>query len=300
MRRIFKTYFAPAYTSSIQNFYETNTYITRVSHDYEGKEERFAWIEAFWIWQSYEVENGLGKYIKSKYIGKIENMWIIEAYFDEKKDEFLLWSIETIIWENDLNNPYLSSKIKECLRNQHNAFHYESKLSWSKKIKWLFIQVKKVNAFENNVLYKQKEIQDIYTEFDENWGIINSEITKKYFKMHWNVFLDIEKKIFIKWDEQVIIKSDKHKQFIEYLIKSHPNNIEKERLIDYLFPNLLKNSHNNYTDINTKQLLPLKKGFIKSYKKIFCVDNEKFNEKVLSSGKYKWYLLKWKFIDELK
>jgi len=61
MRKIYKTYFAPTYTESIENFYNTSTYITRVSHDYAWKEEKFTGIEAFWVEQSFEVGEWIRK-----------------------------------------------------------------------------------------------------------------------------------------------------------------------------------------------------------------------------------------------
>jgi len=48
-------------------------------------------------------------------------MWIIEAHYDDKKDEFQIWSLNKIIWENHFNNPVLHKKIKDYLRNQHET-----------------------------------------------------------------------------------------------------------------------------------------------------------------------------------
>lgn len=244
------------------------------------------------------IETSKWKLVKIERIWEINSIWTFNV---ENDQELIISSINMIKWEI-WNN--FETRLNESIKTQYNIFH--SDITATKKWKWVFIEVKKanINTFNTDCYYKKEQVYSLPLHFDDSW-ILSKKKSLNYFQIYDGIYYDLEKKLFIKWDKQLIIKDDNEKLFIDFLVKNYPNTVEKEDLMNYIYKDIIKQKYEsrwydiNYNDINNEYLLPLKRKFIDKYTYALWIEKEIFNNKILIAPKNQWYSIKWKFITEI-
>lgn len=290
MKNIYKTYFAPALVDTINNFFDTNIYVTWLSHDYIWKEDRFKGIEAFWMWEVYEIENWLWKYIKAKALWKIKRIWTIEATYNEEKKKFDLFAPLDLEWNHiDLNID--EDEFKKQINDTFNIryqLHHSSKDNWNNKEKWLFIEVEKANAFEDNVLYKQKDKVNLVTAFWEKWELLKNNLDYTYFKMYSDIYYNIERWVLSKWEDQKPLAwwtRELKMKLMNYILFNFPNLVLSDELYRELWFKWVDKD---------KKLWELKDSLINDFEK-FWLSKEEVKENIIIANKWEWYRLKGEF-----
>lgn len=288
--QLYSTLVLPMIKESLQNFIDTEIYLCRYEIDYLEKEELYLNSKCLWVWE--QIDTSKWKLVKIERIWEINSIWSFDV---ENNQDFVISSINMIKWETW---DKFEARLNESIKTQYNIFH--SDLTLVKKWKWVFIEVKKsnINNYNTDCYYKKEQIYSIPLHFDNNWVLLRKEAIK-YFQIYKDIYYDLDKRLFIKWNNQIIIKDENEKLFIECLINNYPNNVEKENLMNYIYKDILQRNHNNYTEINITHLLPLKRKFIERYTYLLWINKEIFNKEILVTPKDQWYSIKWKFITEL-
>lgn len=293
---LYSTLVLPMIKESLQNFIDTEIYLCRYEIDYLKKEELYLNSKCLWVWE--QIETSKWKLVKIERIWEINSIWTFNVENNQEMNTSDISMIKWEIWNN------FKTRLNESIKTQYNIFH--SDLTATKKWKWVFIEVKKanINTFNIDCYYKKEQTYSLSFNFDENWVLLKKEAVK-YFQIFDNTYFDIDKKSFKQWDQEILIKDEKEKDFIKYLVDNFPNTVEKEDLIKYLFSDITKIRYENKWDkidfnyMNNIHLLPLKRKFLDKYPNILWIDKEIFNNKILIAPQYQGYSIKWKFVTEI-
>lgn len=276
----------PMIKESLQNFIDTEIYLCRYEIDYLEKEELYLNSKCLWVWE--QIETSKWKLVKIERIWEINSIWTFNVENDQEINISDISMIKWEIWNN------FETRLNESIKTQYNIFH--SDLTTTKKWKWVFIEVKKanINTFNTDCYYKREQVYSLPLNFDSNWILFKKE-SVKYFQIYNDTYYDLEKKLFIKWDNQIVIDK-KENLLLECIIKNFPNTISKEKLMDYIYYD--KDINNGYKKLNDK-LLQLKRNFINKYSKKLWITPDVFRKEILIAEKYWWYRINWNFVNEI-
>lgn len=305
MKNLYKTIPMWTYPETLENFTETNCYVTWKSDNYLWNENTFLTGEALLLWKQVVIE--WWKYIIPRYIWEIYTMGLVEVAYNQYKDKFDILKINQLYRNNqkldDIEFDESSRlNLEKCLMNQHKYYHSnETKEWWSKIREYLFIEAKKVNTYKNDVIYKQKIIHEINVYFDLKWNITDSYFPNRYFEFENGILYDTQNHTFIKDWEEIFFSStnwETKKKFINFLLQKHPYKASSDELCKELW---LKNKKLKLTKIErNKKLLDYKRSIIETeFGKYLWLTKTEISQKVLSAEKHQWYLLKWKFISDI-
>lgn len=213
-------------------------------------------------------------------------MWIVEFKYLKEKDEIIILNFEEILIWKYLNKEEIW-RLKKCLYKQ---CHYQNKQNTrSAEAISLYIEVFKPILQEPDQIFKQKNLYDLAFCFDEKWNLCDESINhKKYFHKVWNIFYDLEKKIFIKNEEEIIFSPYnfwKKQKFLKTLICSNSSKISKEQLWEILW-------------LTNKELLNLKRSLlIFEFEKYLWLKRNFVEKNILIAEKNKWLII-WEFVEK--
>ncbi len=291
MKTLYKSYPTWWFLPSLDNFCETNMYITWKSDNYNWNEEIFANAEVFILWNPIEID--IWKYIPNEYFWRIKTMWLVKAYYDEEKKEFD-YILDTMI-KGEIKED-TEKRLKKALLNQHENYHFDKAKSW-----WtiprdsLFIEVEKVNSWDKSILYKQKQLYNTTLAFDKEGNSIEVWNPKRYFKLTENIFYDTQKEVFIKNNQEIFFteySAENKKIFFKTILKNYPSKVNKETLVKAIY---WKESI-----ANNKKLLDLKASIVKfEFWEYLWLEKEFVNENILIAKRWQWYTLQGSFFDKI-
>jgi len=298
MQTSYKTIPMWAYPETLENFTETNCYVTWKSDNYLWHENTFLNGEALLLWKQIVIE--WWKYIFPRYIGKIHTMGLLEVSYNEDNDKFEILKINKLYRDNqELKHIEFDedsrAKLERCLMNHHKSYHSdETKERWSKRREFLFVEAKKVNTYKDDVIYKQKMIHEINVYFDSTWTITDSCFPNRYFEFQNGILYDTQNHTFIKNWEEILYSATNweiKKNFINFLLQKHPFKATSEELCKELWLTWVERN---------KELLGYKRSIIDTeFVKYLWLTKTEISQKVLSAEKNQWYILKWKFISDI-
>lgn len=291
-----------AYPETLENYTETNCYVTWKSDNYLWNEDTFKEWKALILWKQLEIE--WWKYIFPRYIGKIKLFWLAKVAYNQETEEFDIIKTNKLYIDNkeieetnideffDLKS---KDKLKKCLLNQHKYYHSEeTKERWSKERDYLFIQAKKVLSYTNDIIYKAKQTHNVNIWFDSEWNIQDNLETKRYFQfLNWIIY-DNKTESFKKDGKEVTFNSYdvKKKKIIKFLFDNFPRRVTWEELCNALW---LKQS----SDRN-KKLLDIKRSLIDvEFWNYLNVDKKSVANYMLFSERGQWYSLLWDFVSKI-
>lgn len=286
MQKIYKCYPTWAFNETMSNFWETSFYTTWKYYDYIWREEIFKNAEVLILWCPEELE--YWKFIPNRYFWKIKNMWIVKYKYLKETDEIIILNFEEILIWKDLNEEEIS-RLKKCL---YKKCYYQNKqhirLTYNISI---YIEVYQPILQEPNQLFKQKNLYDLTFCFDEKWFLYNeNKKNKRFFKIYENIFYDLEKKLFLKNSEEILLSPynlAKKQKFLETLILSNFSKISKEQLWEILW-------------LTNKELLNLKRSLlIFEFEKYLWLDKDFVEKNILIAEKNKGYMIVWEFFEKI-
>lgn len=301
MQTSYKTIPMWAYPETLENFNETNCYVTWETDNYLWNEDKFLTAEVLLLWKQLFIE--WKKYVFPRYMGKIHTMGLLEVSYNEDKDKFEILKINKLYRDNqELNHIEFDedsrANLERCLMNHNKNYHLDKpKELWSSKKRYFFIEAKKVNTCNNNynnIIYKQQMIHEIRVSFDSTWTITDSCFPNRYFKFKNGILYDTQNSSFIKSGEEILLSAPNweiKRKFINFLLKNHPYKARPEELCKELWL--------TWFDRN-KKLLDYKRSIINTeFVKYLWLTKTEISQKVLSAEKNQWYLLKWKFVSDI-
>lgn len=287
MKNIYTAYVDSILPAQKSNFYESWVYLM-YEHSYEEIKDRIENAELLLLWEVCAPD--FKEYIKPFFIWEIKNIWSCETRYNKNTEKLEINNFSIDRWNKNDGSEWYKTHIWNLIIDQEENFGNKWYTSPNSK-KRFFIQIKKCNNFNHNLLYKKLMNHDIIIWFDDQWNAKNLQNYKRFLKMDFDIVYDTLSWSFFKNWKHIPFKSSlentiKINKIINKLVENSGLYVNKDVLVNaiWMTEDIKKERKKLLDDIGR-----IKTYFIEKLQ----VSEEDFESKILLSEDNWWYQILW-------